>query len=163
MFNDKASQESQSSLWEHQKGETMITFTRQQDGTYKREGELASQRVQIQIEDQTPFGIYDLAEAVAFLEDAIAKSQVKMSQYSIVPLEAKPMPEEVKQKFSEIRREQAKEPRMIMCAHEGCQETYPRTRGRYPQRFCAVHRSSKAVVSDDSQQLPLFSEQRQLS
>jgi hypothetical protein len=141
----------------------MITFTLRSDGTYKREGEIASRKVQIQVGNRPPFGSYKLAEAVEIIENAIAKNQVKMSQYSIVPLEAKPMPDEVKQKFSEIRREQAKEPRMIMCAHEGCQETYPRTRGRYPQRFCAAHRSSKAVVSDDSQQLPLFSKQRQLS
>jgi hypothetical protein len=141
----------------------MITFTLRSDGTYKREGEIASRKVQIRVGNRPPFGSYKLAEAVEIIENAIAKNQVKMSQYSIVPLEAKPMPDEVKQKFSEIRREQAKELRMIMCAHEGCQETYPRTRGRYPQRFCAAHRSSKAVVSDDSQQLPLFSEQRQLS
>jgi hypothetical protein len=136
----------------------MITFTRQNDGSYKREGETTSRKVQIQIENNPPFGSYKLAEAVEIIESAIAKRQVKVNQYSIVPLKPKPMPEEVKQKFSEIRREQAKEPRMIMCAYEGCQETYPRGRGRYPQRFCAAHR--KAVVSDDSQQLPLFSEQR---
>jgi hypothetical protein len=132
-----------------EKGETMITFTRQQDGTYKREGELASRRVQIQIDNQVPFGSYDLAEAVAFLEDAIAKGQVKANRYSIVPLAVEPMPEEVKQRFTEIRQQQAKEPRMITCAYEGCQVTYPRGRGRYPQRFCVAHRPQKAVVSQE--------------
>jgi len=62
-------------------------FTRQPNGTYLREdgdwpGNL---RAQLQAEDQKPFGNYSREEAIAFLEGAIAKNQVRKAWYAVVP------------------------------------------------------------------------------
>lgn len=65
-----------------------VTFVRQPNGTYLRtDGDWPSgARAQIQhAEDQRPFGNYTREEAIKFLEEAIAKNQVRKDRYAVVP------------------------------------------------------------------------------
>lgn len=63
-----------------------IEFVRQPNGTYTRtDGDWpGNARAQIQYEN-TRFGNYKKEEAILFLEDAIAKNQVRKDRYLIVP------------------------------------------------------------------------------
>lgn len=62
-------------------------FTRQPNGTYLREdGDWPEgAQAQLQAEEQKPFGNYSRAEAIAFLENAISKNQVRKAWYAVVP------------------------------------------------------------------------------
>lgn len=70
-----------------------ITYTRQEDGTFKKEGEIgAVPEVRIKIGGQEPFSnTMTLAEATKVVEDAIAKGQVKHDLYSILAEPEKPL------------------------------------------------------------------------
>lgn len=70
----------------------MITYTRQEDGTFLKQGEFAAAptEVLIQIGDAKPFsGNYTLAQAQQIIEDAISKKQVKKDVYRILPVPEK--------------------------------------------------------------------------
>lgn len=70
----------------------MITYTKQEDGTFLKAGEFAAApaEVLIQIGDAKPFsGSYTLAQAQQIIEDAIAKGQVKRDKYAILPVPEK--------------------------------------------------------------------------
>lgn len=70
----------------------MITYTRQPDDTFLKQGEFAAvpAEVLIQIGDAKPFsGNYTLAAATQIIEDAIAKKQVKKDVYRILPVPVK--------------------------------------------------------------------------
>lgn len=63
-------------------------FTRQPNGAYLREDgdwPTGNARAQIEGEKQKAFGNYSRSEALAFLENAIAKNQVRQSWYAVVP------------------------------------------------------------------------------
>src|SRR5579859_7028669 len=62
-------------------------FTRQPNGTYLREdGDWpGGARAQIEGENQRAFGNYAHDEALAFLEGAIAKNQVRKAWYAVIP------------------------------------------------------------------------------
>ena len=127
----------------------MITFTRQQDGSYTRTGELDSRRAQIQIDGKRAYVDYPVAYAIALIEEAIAKGQVKAETYTVissVSTATSTMSEEVKEKLAEINQAKKAERQVsITCFYESCEEQYPRTRGRYPQKFCPKHRTEKAT------------------
>jgi hypothetical protein len=129
--------------------QSMITFTRQEDGAYKREGELTSRRAQIQIDGRKTYVDYLTSEAIAIIEAAIESGHVKAETYVVTPsspTDTSVMPNEVKKKFIEINRVKQIERQQltITCSHDsGCQEQYPRTRGRHPQKFCSKHRPEK--------------------
>ncbi|VVB51598.1 Uncharacterised protein [uncultured archaeon] len=70
----------------------MISYTRQDDGTFLKQGEFAAvpAEVLIQIGDSKPFsGNYTLAQATQIIEDAIKKNQVKKDLYRILPVPEK--------------------------------------------------------------------------
>lgn len=70
----------------------MITYTRQADDTWLKQGEFAyaPAEVRIQIGDGKPMSsTYTLQAAQALIEDAIAKKQVKQDVYRILPMDEK--------------------------------------------------------------------------
>lgn len=70
----------------------MITYSKQADGTFLKEGAFAAvpAEVRIQVGDAKPFsGTYTLAQAESIIESAIAKGQVVKDTYRILPMEEK--------------------------------------------------------------------------
>lgn len=64
----------------------MITYSRNEDGTYTKAGEFvaAPDAVSLWVEGSQPFGEFPLVQAVEIVETAIDKKQVKAGWYKIV-------------------------------------------------------------------------------
>jgi hypothetical protein len=125
-----------------------IFFDRQEDGTYKKTDNWPEngKKGQLQIDGGHLFGKYSLTGALEIIEVAITKNQATKQQYAIIPFDVEPMPKEIKEL---LRAKTAAEPRpQVTCSFEEngsiCQNTYPRGKGRYPNKFCPEHRVKKA-------------------
>lgn len=120
-----------------------IFFSRNLEGMFDKTDNwpAGKKRAQIRVGDRPPFGSYSLSAALEIIEGAIAKGFVKQDLYSIVPTVTEPMPEEIKELLKATTKEKKVDRPLITCSYENCQNQYPRTKGRYPQKFCTTHRS----------------------
>lgn len=123
----------------------MIQYIRQADGTFRIEGDIHSRYCVLSIlkggEWKQPLCALPTATVQSTIEEnLLTGTYLPGDIYKLEEADAKkPMSEEAKVKLKEINKEK-KPTALITCAEDGCDKQFPRTRGRYPQRFCEEHR-----------------------
>lgn len=129
---------------------------------FHRSGALPPEtRCQIQVDTETAFGNYTVLDAAKVIEDGYRNrchlgrtGQVLRDLYYIVPASVPAISEErlaelqeITDKMGEVIEKSVhkvhKSAPTLTCAAPDCTEVFARTRGRYPQRFCAAHRKEK--------------------
>lgn len=95
-----------------------------------------SPRVQIQENDDPPFGSYRLEAAQKAIEHIYKTYKNVAKSYRIVELKGEKMPEAEKTPLS-TKTSATDEPNpLLTCQNSECNNQFPRSRGRYPKQYC---------------------------